>query len=165
MAKATGYNWWQYARYVYNVGRTSQHMAYTETEKEAIITFLNTILGSRPELKQRVNLKIGNSLKGMENQNDLSVGKMLQIVGRALKLYSLTEEEKAACDALFEATANRKNKQVSIPQAEEVEETEETEEPTEQSESSEDQAEGSETQTEGSEEQSEEQGEEGSEEV
>ena len=163
MAKATGYNWWQYARYVYNVGRTSQYMAYTETEKEAIITFLNTILDSRPELKQRVNLKIGNSLKGMEDQNDLSVGKMLQIVGRALKLYSLTEEEKSACDALFEATANRKNKQVSIPQTEEVEETEE---PTEQSEGSEEQTEeqgeeevldepaeeGSEEQTEGSEE-------------
>ena len=120
---------------------------YTETEKEAIITFLNTILGSRPEIKQRVNLKIGNSLKGMEDQNDLSVGKMLQIVGRALKLYSLTEEEKAACDTLFEATANRKNKQVSMPQSEE-----EMEEPKDQSEDYENQAENLEKQTEGSEE-------------
>jgi len=44
----------------------------------------------------------------LEKQNDESLGKMVQKIGRSLKIQFCTEEEKELCDALFEATDKRR---------------------------------------------------------
>lgn len=44
----------------------------------------------------------------LERQNDESLGKMVQKIGRSLKIQFCTEEEKELCDALFEATDKRR---------------------------------------------------------
>ncbi len=116
MSKAMNYNWWQYARYVYNIGRTSRYKDYSDSEVEAIKTFLTAILEARPELTQRINLKNLNSLVERDEQNNYSLGLMVQTVGRCLKAYSLSEEEKTLCDTLFAATGDRKNR-VILPYA------------------------------------------------
>lgn len=113
MSKATGYNWWKYSRYVYNIGRTSRQMAYSDNEFAAIRSFITSILSSRPEIAYKVNLKNLNSSKTYENQNFMSTGVMLQIIGRNLKLYSLSADEKLLCDSLFESTGERKNRRIS----------------------------------------------------
>ena len=112
MSKATGYNWWKYSRYVYNVGRTSRQMAYSDNELAAIRSFITSILASRPEIAYKINLKNLNSSKTYANQNFMSTGLMLQVIGRNLKLYSLSTDEKSLCDSLFEITGERKNKRV-----------------------------------------------------
>ena len=95
MAKANC-NWWLYSKYIYNIGRTSRHAPYSELELEAVKTFITSILETRPAIKPRVNLKIWSS--------------MLQVIGRNLKQDPPTVEEKELCDALIEATGERKNK-------------------------------------------------------
>ena len=45
---------------------------------------------------------------GLANQNDYSLGKMVQKIGRSLKVQFCTAEEKGLCDALFNATGNRR---------------------------------------------------------
>lgn len=109
MAKANC-NWWLYSKYIYNIGRTSRHAPYSELELEAVKTFITSILETRPAIKPRVNLKIWNSEKSLTNQNFLALGSMLQVIGRNLKQDPPTEEEKELCDALIEATGERKNK-------------------------------------------------------
>lgn len=112
MSKATGYNWWKYSRYVYNIGRTSRHMAYSESERAAIGAFISGILESRPEIKYKVNLKNLDSSRTIMEQNDYAIGLALQMIGRNLKLYSLSTDEKSLCNALFRATGDRKIRKI-----------------------------------------------------
>lgn len=117
-------NCWQYAREVYLVGRSVKFRAFTAKERTAIIEFINKMVGTRPAYAGLINLKAGNppvgqyvgegeerklELSGLEKQNDYSLGRMIQKIGRLLKVQFCTEEEKEFCDALFAATDGRRN--------------------------------------------------------
>jgi len=106
-------NCWKYAREVYLVGRSLKFRKFTEAERKAVIDFIVAMAGTRPAYVPYINLKFDNTVAGvisdrLEKQNDYSLGKMVQKIGRSLKIQFCTEEEKALCDALFEATYNRK---------------------------------------------------------
>lgn len=114
MAKANC-NWWQYARWVYLVGRSGKFRPFTESEQTASIDFVKGMLAGRPWLKSQafaclLNIKYDED-GGWDysKQNWYSVAKMLQKIGRNLKVVPPTEEEKALCDALFEATDSRRH--------------------------------------------------------
>ena len=123
MAKANC-NWWQYARSLRNVGRTAKMLPYTDDERAAIATFLEAIRESRPFLTQKLNLAFDNPLaprNGEETapvakpQNDASRGEALERAAKSFKADPPTEDEKAALDALFEATGDRKDRVVALP--------------------------------------------------
>lgn len=97
-------NWWQYSKNVYRIGRSVSAKSYTNVEKTAIITFIEAIIVSRPALVQRLNIKKG-SVEELSKQNEYALGKMVQLIGRQLKVLPPTEEEKSLCDTLFTAAA------------------------------------------------------------
>ena len=126
-------NCWQYSRDVYLIGRSLKMRRFTAAEREAVITFITAMAGTRPAYVPYINLKADNppanefvdvevSSDGdqgsdaeatterqlawdyLEKQNDYSLAKMLQKIGRSLKIQFCTAEEKELCDALFEAT-------------------------------------------------------------
>lgn len=106
-------NCWKYAREVYLVGRSLKFRKFTEAERKAVIDFIVAMAGTRPAYVPYINLKFDNTVAGvisdrLEKQNDYSLGKMVQKIGRSLKIQFCTEEEKALCDALFDATDNRR---------------------------------------------------------
>ena len=112
-------NCWQYSRDVYLIGRSLKMRRFTEAEREAVITFIIAMAGTRPAYVPYINLKADNPPANefaaseetrklvwdrLEKQNDYSLAKMVQKIGRSLKVQFCTAEEKALCDALFEAT-------------------------------------------------------------
>ena len=101
-------NVWQYSRWVYLIGRSIKNKSLEPSEREAFIVFIDGILKYRPYLMPKLNIKKGNGYKEWENQNDYSLGKMLQVIGRNLKQLSLTIEEKVLCDRLFYYTDERR---------------------------------------------------------
>ena len=106
-------NCWKYAREVYLVGRSLKFRGFTEAERKAVIDFIVAMAETRPAYVPYINLKFDNTVAGvisdrLEKQNDYSLGKMVQKIGRSLKIQFCTEEEKALCDALFAATDNRR---------------------------------------------------------
>lgn len=164
-------NCWQYSRDVYLIGRSLKMRRFTEAEREAVITFIIAMAGTRPAYVPYINLKADNPPANeftaseeprelvwdrLEKQNDYSLAKMVQKIGRSLKVQFCTAEEKALCDALFEATdAKLKEEESSLPSEEpiqwrrhqrydvdptiyeKVEESSSSEEPVEESSSSE----------------------------
>ena len=104
-------NCWQYAREVYLVGRSVKFRTFTEKERTAVIEFITKMIGTRPAYVPYVNLKADNPGRELALQNDYALGKMIQKLGRSLKIQFCTEEEKAFCDALFEATDGRRNQE------------------------------------------------------
>lgn len=107
MAGTQNASWWQYSRYVYNIGRTWKMQDFSEAEREAIINFIATIFSTRPSLVPRINLKKGDVAEIMKQAN-YSLQKMVSLIGRDLKVLPLTDAEKTACDALFAVTDPRK---------------------------------------------------------
>jgi hypothetical protein len=123
-------NCWQYSRDVYLIGRSLKMRRFTDAEREAVITFIIAMAGTRPAYVPYINLKADNppanefaeAASGeegesssseesrelvwdkLEKQNDYSLAKMVQKIGRSLKVQFCTAEEKELCDALFEAT-------------------------------------------------------------
>ena len=112
-------NCWQYSRDVYLIGRSLKMRRFTEAEREAVITFIIAMAGTRPAYVPYINLKADNPPANkfaaseeprelvwdrLEKQNDYSLAKMVQKIGRSLKVQFCTAEEKALCDALFKAT-------------------------------------------------------------
>ena len=112
-------NCWQYSRDVYLIGRSLKMRRFTDAEREAVITFIIAMAGTRPAYVPYINLKADNPPANefaaseeprelvwdrLEKQNDYSLAKMVQKIGRSLKVQFCTAEEKALCDALFEAT-------------------------------------------------------------
>ena len=162
-------NCWQYSRDVYLIGRSLKMRRFTEAEREAVITFIIAMAGTRPAYVPYINLKADNPPANefaaseeprelvwdrLEKQNDYSLAKMVQKIGRSLKVQFCTAEEKALCDALFEATDAKLKKEESSPDEpiqwrrhqrydvgpaiyEKVEESSSSEEPVEESSSSE----------------------------
>ena len=126
-----GINCWQYSRDVYLVGRSLKFRPFTEDERAAVIEFIKSMATTRPAYVPYINLKADNppaaefveanddssSSEGQERglvwkcldkQNDYSLAKMVQKIGRSLKVQFCTAEEKELCDALFEATDKRR---------------------------------------------------------
>lgn len=101
-------NIWQYARWVYLIGRSIKNKSLQNSEKQAFVIFIDQILKTRPMLKTQINFKVSNSLIEWKKQNDYSLGKMLQFIGRNLKVLPLTLEQKKLCDKLFFATDKRR---------------------------------------------------------
>lgn len=101
-------NVWQYSRWTYLIGRSIKNKSLESSEREAFTTFINEILKTRPMLSSQLNIKKGSNALGLYEQNDYSLGKMLQIVGRNLKVLAMTEEEKKLCDRLFFSTDERR---------------------------------------------------------
>lgn len=123
-------NCWQYSRDVYLIGRSLKMRGFTEAERAAVIEFITAMAGTRPAYIPYINIKADNppanefkddessssdSEEGaqaerelvwdlLEKQNDYSLAKMVQKIGRSLKVQFCTAEEKEICDALFEAT-------------------------------------------------------------
>ena len=87
-------NVWQYSRWVYLIGRSIKNKSLEPSEREAFIVFIDGILKYRPYLMSQLNIKKGNNEQGWKNQNDYSLGKMLQVIGRNLKQLTLNIEEK-----------------------------------------------------------------------
>lgn len=116
-------NCWQYSRDVYLVGRSLKFRSFTEKERAAVIEFISAMASTRPAYVPYINQKSGNPpaaefvesngekelvWSGLEKQNDYNLGKMVQKIGRSLKIQFCTAEEKELCDALFEATDFRR---------------------------------------------------------
>lgn len=101
-------NVWQYSRWTYLIGRSIKNKSLESSEREAFSTFINEILKTRPMLSSQLNIKKGSNALGLYEQNDYSLGKMLQIIGRNLKVLTMTEEEKKLCDRLFFSTDERR---------------------------------------------------------
>lgn len=162
-------NCWKYAREVYLVGRSLKFRKFTETERKAVIDFIIAMAGTRPAYIPYINLKADNPSAcefvkegevnklvwdRLSKQNDYSLGKMVQKIGRSLKIQFCTEEEKALCDVLFAATDNRRGQGYNNYVADLEVEDEETvipEETESSSEETETPAEGSESSDEGAE--------------
>lgn len=155
-------NCWKYAREVYLVGRSLKFRKFTETERKAVIDFIVAMAGTRPAYIPYINLKADNPSacefvkEGEANklvwdrlskQNDYSLGKMVQKIGRSLKIQFCTEEEKELCDVLLAVTDNRRYQDYNNYVADVEVEDEETVTP----EGSESSTEGTETTDEGTE--------------
>ena len=115
-------NCWQYAREVYLVGRSVKFRTFTEKERTAVIEFITKMIGTRPAYVPYINLKADNPGRELALQNDYALGKMIQKIGRSLKIQFCTEEEKVFCDALFEATDGRRNQEYNGYVTDQVEE-------------------------------------------
>ena len=117
-------NWWQYARYIRNIGRSAKQLPFTADELAAIKEFLDSVAIDRPFLVQKLNLAFGNPLPGTaggaeEPQNVFSYGKALEYVARFFKADPPTNADKLLIDSLIEATGDRKDRVVALPAEEE----------------------------------------------
>lgn len=112
-------NCWKYSRDVYLIGRSINIRPFTAEEREAVKTFIAGMAATRPSYAPYIQLRGGNppvcAFEGegnartlvwdlLDKQNDISLAKMVQKIGRTLKVQYCTEDEKALCDALFAAT-------------------------------------------------------------
>ena len=101
-------NVWQYSRWVYLIGRSIKNKSLEPSEREAFINFIDGILKTRPMILQRLKIKKGNTYKVLLEQNDYSLGKMVQVIGRDLKVFLMKKEEKILCDRFFFSTDKRR---------------------------------------------------------
>lgn len=131
-------NCWKYAREVYVIGREMKFKPETDATREAAIAFIVAMAGTRPAYVPYINAKAGNppvaEFEGegearkliwdkLAKQNILTLAKMIQKIGRSLKIQFCTEEEKAICDTFFAALKGE-----TVEEAATVEETETTDE-------------------------------------
>lgn len=111
MAKDMTINVWQYSRWTYLIGRSVKFRAFSEKEREAVVIFIKAMNEKRPGIAGIINGKRDNAYDYSEDftfQNDYSLGKMLQRLGRNMKQCFPVEGEKALCDALFASTDKRR---------------------------------------------------------
>ena len=102
-------NVWEYSRYLYLLGRTVKFKSFSEFERNAIIQFIINDYDYRKQVYYRVNLKKGNGLCEYLNcQNDFSLGKILQVLGRTIKQQPVFEGEKVLFEELFSKTDPRR---------------------------------------------------------
>lgn len=100
-------NAWKYGREVYLIGRSHKFKYLSEAERASVIEFIMAIIETRPSLVARLNLKYENAGQVLEKQNSYALLKMVQQIGRNLKVLFPTEEEKELCDVLIEAVKPR----------------------------------------------------------
>lgn len=111
MALDTIINVWQYSRWVYLIGRSVKYRPFTQDEKTAAILFITSMTYLRPGVAQSLQGKIGNALDitgVLTYQNDYTLGKMIQKIGKDMKVKFPVVGEKAICDALFASTDKRR---------------------------------------------------------
>lgn len=131
MAKDKTINVWQYSRWTYLIGRSVKFRPFTESERAAVITFIIAMNELRPGIAGIVRGKRDNALDYSEDfkyQNDYSLGKMLQRLGRNMKQCFPVEGEKELCDALFAETDERRYQTINKYVTDEVEESSESSE-------------------------------------
>lgn len=99
------YDDWEYARFVYVVGRSLRINPATGAEKTSVQSFVTSMVAKRPWLVAEIEENA--AAEGFLN-NDYYYGKAVIIIGRNLRVIPLRDsEEKALCDALFVATGDR----------------------------------------------------------
>ena len=113
-------NCWQYSRDVYLLGRSIKWRIVSEEQRTALKDFIIAMAETRPAYVPYVNLKAdnppANEFQGeaelrklawdkLELQNNYSLGKMVQKLGRSLKIQFCSNDEKLLCDDLFAAFA------------------------------------------------------------
>ena len=139
-------NCWKYAREVYVIGREMKFKPETNATREAAIAFIVAMAGTRPAYVPYINAKAGNppvaEFEGegearklvwdkLAKQNILTLAKMIQKIGRSLKIQFCTEEEKAICDTFFAALKGETVEETETTEEETTEEGTETVEETE----------------------------------
>jgi len=101
----TGIDNWEYARWVYIIGRSLRFNLPNTSEQTAADTFIAALMAGRPWLTpaQQDKQAAGGNLN-----NDEYRGEMIAVIGRDIKKTPLqTTAEKTACDDLIAATGNR----------------------------------------------------------
>ena len=110
-------NCWQYSRDVYVIGRSVKYKPFSDSARATVIEFIGAMLVSRPSIADRCNIKVGNPVfetgetsfePDLTKQNDTTLGKIVQVIGRSLKVQFATDAEKVLCDAFITALAPRK---------------------------------------------------------
>jgi len=102
----TGIDNWEYARWVYAVGRSLRYNPATGAELTAANTFKTNMLTSRTWLQEPLTRNSQNN--GTLNNVEL-IGEQISIIGRDLMKIPVQDAcEKGYCDTLFTATGNRK---------------------------------------------------------
>ena len=84
-------NAWKYGREVYLIGRSNKFRYLSEAERACVIEFITAIIEIRPSLLPRLNLKYENAGQVLEKQNSYALLKMVQQIGRNLKVLFPTE--------------------------------------------------------------------------
>lgn len=111
-------NCWQYSRDVYVIGRSVKFKPFSETARVAVIEFISAMLVSRPAIADRCNIKVSNPVyetgatnfePNLTKQNDYTLGKIVQIIGKSMKVQFATDAEKTLCDALIATLEPRKS--------------------------------------------------------
>lgn len=106
------YNVWQYARWVYIIGRSLRINVPSSGERTAVETFIGQIKASRPWLLYVLQNKAERLQAGTDPivaaQSDYSEAKMVMAIGRDLKKIPMTVTEQGYCDTLITATGTRR---------------------------------------------------------
>ena len=100
-------NAWKYGRTIYMIGRTNKFRYLTENERTVVIDFITAMLPSRVGLIDRLNLKYENAGQELSKQNSYALMKMVQLIGRNLKVQFPTEDQKQLCDAFIQSMKPR----------------------------------------------------------
>ena len=109
-------DWWQYSRWIHNIGRSLRANPPSDSERVAIENFIQQIAnpntGTRTWLAQDLRLFLINLEGGIEPinplQSDFTEAKMIMVIGRDMLKLPITEIEKPYCDALLNATGTRR---------------------------------------------------------
>lgn len=99
---------WEYARWVYIVGRSLRVNPAVKpgAEHTAAETFITNELIKRPWLVQQ-NWEKSNNTGGVDDPT--YIGEMIAVIGKDMnKIPLIDNAEKAECDALFTGTAERR---------------------------------------------------------
>lgn len=118
MAGSSTKSWWQYARWINNIGRNARITEPTGAELAAVQTFLKTFwnavseTGSRPWLATTFNKKAvtasTNYVCNIDEQPTHVLIELVVVVGRDLDEIPMTDAEGTVCDTLIAATGNRR---------------------------------------------------------
>jgi hypothetical protein len=118
MAGSSTYSWWQYARWMNNIGRNMRITEPTGAELAALRTFLKlfwnpvTATGTRSWLATAYNKKAvtstTNYVCNIDSQPTHVLVELLVVVGRDLDEIPMTDAEAGYCNTLIAATGNRR---------------------------------------------------------
>jgi len=98
---------WEYAQWVYIIGRSLRFNTPSGAEETAAQTFVTNELAKRTWLVQENDKK--KAVAG-QNNNKEYLGEMVALIGSDMKnkIPLLDSTEKGYCDTLFAATGNRR---------------------------------------------------------
>jgi len=121
MAASTTYSWWQYARWVINIGRNMRITNPTSTELAAVRTFVKAIwnpvarTGTRSWLDDDFKRKaIASSSANTQYRCNIDIDpvpvivELLGVIGRDMRSQPITTAEGVLINTLVAATGNRR---------------------------------------------------------